>query len=602
MKDLFFPEKHNRQLLKFQIYSFVVMVSLVIFTIFSFPLGINLSTLAMPVNIIFALFVVKVYSSFLKKYKTDTPVLSRQITVYKKILEYLPFIMLATFVLQRFTLKKYPFAIDIIQVSLWLVVFVFSLLLLNLLSKKKQESVFVDTIFTARKKNFFISCLEWIDALIQAAFLVLLINIFIFQLYEIPSESMVPTFMIKDKVFVFKTLSAPKFPMTEISLPPLRKYDRGDIVLLKNPKYERTPKTEAKTFLSQFLYMITATKVNIDKTDEMGRMKADPLVKRITGIPGEQLVMVGGVLYHRNDLDSEFVPVTEDSIWSNWLLSDLPAEDKEYIAYYPLSLLDPSGPVYSGMTASDLWRLEKENYEQLLFVEDEIKHFSLEEISSNCRKAAMDFANLQAEYGKKSDREFTYNDSFFNVFSLSGGASSPEDTVARNLLNSSDGSDFFTSFMTEWIETAQLKRDPFESYMFKLNSLIKLTYGRLIVEKVKSIVHNSSIEYLTDSYVSTLKNSLRRYVMYMMLNDQRNMPVFPKDSLIPENCFFMMGDNRFNSLDLRHSYSYHKESLDKNDKYSFWYNSNLEPQYINKSDILGTAIFRFWPPKRAGIL
>ena len=34
MKDLFFPEKHNRRLLKFQIYSFVVTVSLVIFTIF----------------------------------------------------------------------------------------------------------------------------------------------------------------------------------------------------------------------------------------------------------------------------------------------------------------------------------------------------------------------------------------------------------------------------------------------------------------------------------------------------------------------------------------------------------------------------------------
>lgn len=601
MKDLFFPEKHNKLLLKFQIYSFVVTISLVVFTVFSFPLGFNLSTLAMPVNIIFAIFVIKVYYSFLNKFKTDTPVLFRQVSIYKKILEYLPFVMLATFVLQRFTLKRYPFAVDIIQVFLWLVVFVFSLLILNLLSKKKQESVFVDTIFTPKKKNFFISCLEWIDALIQAAFMVLLINIFIFQLYEIPSESMVPTFMIKDKVFVFKTLSAPKFPMTGISLPSLRKYDRGDVVVLKNPKYARTPKTEAKTFLSQFLYMITATKVNIDKTDEMGRMKADPLVKRITGVPGEQLVMVGGVLYHRNNLDSDFVPVSEDSGWSNWLLSDLPADDKEYIAYYPLSLLDPSGQVYSGMPDSALWKLEKENYEQILFVEDEIKHFSLEEISSNCRKTALDFEKYQAEYGKNSGRKFAFSDSFFNVFSL-GGASNTEDAVARDLLNSSDGSEFFASFMTDWIETAQLKRDPFESYMFKLNTLIKLTYGRLIVEKVKSIVQNSSIEYLTDSYVSTLKNSLRRYVMYVMLNDQRNMPVFPKDSLIPENCFFMMGDNRFNSLDLRHSYSYHKESLDKNDKYSFWYNSNLEPQYINKTDILGTAIFRFWPPKRAGIL
>ena len=44
------------------------------------------------------------------------------------------------------------------------------------------------------------------------------------QLYEIPSESMVPTFLVKDKVFVSKIDCGPKFPLTDVGLPDFRKY------------------------------------------------------------------------------------------------------------------------------------------------------------------------------------------------------------------------------------------------------------------------------------------------------------------------------------------------------------------------------------------
>jgi signal peptidase I len=63
----------------------------------------------------------------------------------------------------------------------------------------------------------------------------------------------------------------------------------------------------------------------------------------------------------------------------------------------------------------------------------------------------------------------------------------------------------------------------------------------------------------------------------------------------------MMGDNRFNSLDMRHSYDVHLAPVDKGDEWSFVYRSNLAPQYVPVSRILGSANFRFWPISRAGL-
>ena len=84
------------------------------------------------------------------------------------------------------------------------------------------------------------------------------------------------------------------------------------------------------------------------------------------------------------------------------------------------------------------------------------------------------------------------------------------------------------------------------------------------------------------------------------------MPVFPANDsegnpqYIPANCYFMMGDNRFNSLDLRHSYEQKETALTKHDPLSVTYYSMMAPQYINKKYIVGKPVFRFWPLGRLG--
>jgi signal peptidase I len=93
---------------------------------------------------------------------------------------------------------------------------------------------------------------------------------------------------------------------------------------------------------------------------------------------------------------------------------------------------------------------------------------------------------------------------------------------------------------------------------------------------------------------------------YSVLNNFRNMPIFPanengKPQYIPENNYFMMGDNRFNSLDMRHSYEEKLIPISNVDSASFFYYSSVDPQYVSNQRILGTPILRFLPLDRFGI-
>jgi len=60
---------------------------------------------------------------------------------------------------------------------------------------------------------------EWIDALIFAVIAVTIINIFLFQNYKIPTGSMERTLMIGDHLYVSKVSYGPRIPNTPLSFP-----------------------------------------------------------------------------------------------------------------------------------------------------------------------------------------------------------------------------------------------------------------------------------------------------------------------------------------------------------------------------------------------
>jgi len=67
------------------------------------------------------------------------------------------------------------------------------------------------------KKNSAI--IEWIDAIIFAVVAVTIINIFLFQNYKIPSGSMEKTLLIGDHLYVSKVSYGPRIPNTPLSFP-----------------------------------------------------------------------------------------------------------------------------------------------------------------------------------------------------------------------------------------------------------------------------------------------------------------------------------------------------------------------------------------------
>ena len=274
--------------------AFAGCVTSVLFSLTLISFHADISLFAFPLSLVFSalLFFFSLRKLFSEKNLAF-------IAVFREFLQYLPYVLLIAFVLRRAGENGTSFALDCVSVILWLIASAVSLVILFFLNPKRIGTVskewlkYIEEKKSERKrdsgKSFLKSsareALSWIDALVQAVFMVLLLNVFIVQLYEIPSESMVPEFLIKDRVVVFKTLSGPKFPLSDVGLPYLKKYNRGDIVVFRNPHYANDRKSEVKTFISQFVYMCTLTKVNLN-VDENGNQKADPLVKRVCGVPG----------------------------------------------------------------------------------------------------------------------------------------------------------------------------------------------------------------------------------------------------------------------------------------------------------------------------
>lgn len=515
----------------------------------------------------------------------------------KKLLQYQPFVHLIAFILRRAGQDGTSRAFDAVSVALWIASFVFSLATLFYFSEKRAANIHPSWAeFSKKKKRRGIvwlcaEILDWVDALVQAVFMVLLFQIFFFQFYKIPSESMVPSLLIGDRLMVSKITSGPKFPLSDIGIPQMKTYKRGDIVVFRNPHYESGRKAEVKSVVSELAYMLTFTMLNLN-VDEKGQVKADPLVKRIAGIPGEQLMMLDGVLYSRTESSPHFSPVAEDAEWAAYDLNELPESLKKKVRDFPIS----------GEGFSKMERLEARR-----------NALDVNSAKAECETVAKEFRALHgydvSDYAG-ADLENVVSQSSLFVYTIFRD----NYALATKLLSSAEGAAWFDAFMTDWISSCdENMRDGlfggnlYDDSNFRLNLMAKIVVGKLIVRNVQLIrAEVSSAEFQRDEIISHCLRDAEEIFNYTLYLDRRNMPVFPANApdgsarYIPEGCYFMMGDNRFNSLDMRHSYDERLEKLCAADRFSVLYYTNMEPQYVGQNRILGTTIFRFWPKGRIG--
>jgi signal peptidase I len=572
------------------------VVSSALFSVCSFVFRLDISAFAFPLG--FAFTAVLVWFSCKRLLaNADASV----IPLVKKLYQYAPYALLVSFVLRRAGEKGTAYWFDVVSVVLWLCVFVSSLIVLH---ETNEKRVFENNPALAKSrpadygakstgfKRIVREIFEWIDALVQAVFAVTLIHIFIAQLYEIPSESMVPEFLIRDRVVVFKTPSGSRFPLSDVGLPRFRTYNRGNIVVFRNPHYSLDRKSEVRTFVSQLIFMITFTTVNLN-VDEFGDIKADPLVKRVTGLPGEQLMMQDGVLYARHDGEAAFSPVTSDATWAEWHVAGLPPDLKNSVRSIPLP---------------------KSQYESMIALEAERNALSLAQSRTEALDLVRRFSVLRQKLPNAVSQSGTTN--YTNLIPKSDMF---EYTLFRNndaltwKLLSADGGDlWFTDFMTGWIsalsENGLVGGNLYADANFRLNVMIKLALGGLIVRNSELMDEGRpAAQWNTDPALQALYAKAEMLNNYVMLLDRRNMPIFPANApdgsarYIPDNEFFMMGDNRFNSLDMRHSYDETLAPVSALDPMPVLYYTNMSPQSVPAKNILGTPVLRIWPVTRFGV-
>ena len=132
---------------------------------------------------------------------------------------------------------------------------------------------------------------DWLDAILSAVVIVLLINQYLLQAYQIPSASMEPTLLVTDRIFVNKLVYGPELVPGMLKLPGFHPPARADVIIFESPDYISSG--PVMDILQRVVYMVTLSLVDIDK-DENGQPKHHFLVKRAIGMPGDRIRMNRG--------------------------------------------------------------------------------------------------------------------------------------------------------------------------------------------------------------------------------------------------------------------------------------------------------------------
>ena len=124
---------------------------------------------------------------------------------------------------------------------------------------------------------------EYIEAIVIAILLALVIRTFVVQAFTIPSGSMVPTLQVGDYILVNKFIYGAEVPFTSLHLPGIRGPQRGDIIVFKYPWDEKRD-----------------------------------FIKRVIGLPGDEVYIKGRTVYvNGRPLDEPYAVYNDGTSHSN---------------------------------------------------------------------------------------------------------------------------------------------------------------------------------------------------------------------------------------------------------------------------------------------
>ncbi|MDR2803972.1 MAG: signal peptidase I [Treponema sp.] len=163
-----------------------------------------------------------------------------------------------------------------------------------------------------QKKN---PIIDWIEAFIWAVCVVLLVNQYLIQAYQIPSGSMIDTLLIGDRIFVNKLVYGPELLPGLAKLNSPVKPKRNDVIIFENPAYNS--RGTAFDIAQRIIYMLTISFVDIDR-DQSGNPKAHFLIKRAVGMGGDRFYSRNGEMFIRFNGEDRIVSEREYNSRRGW--------------------------------------------------------------------------------------------------------------------------------------------------------------------------------------------------------------------------------------------------------------------------------------------
>lgn len=105
-------------------------------------------------------------------------------------------------------------------------------------------------MFSWNSRQNFIKDLKWLLWLMALFFFV---RIYIFEPFQIPSGSMIPTMLIGDHIFVAKSSYDIGIPFTNIKLLKVSDPNRGDVIVFEYPNHERDKKKNGYFYIKRLI-------------------------------------------------------------------------------------------------------------------------------------------------------------------------------------------------------------------------------------------------------------------------------------------------------------------------------------------------------------